>query len=137
MPWVCPDCGRSFGRARQPHACRPSVPLDEWLAGRDPRVRVVLDAVFAAVRGVGPVVVETTRDAVMVKRSRTFAEVKPRRDRVEVSFIVPRRIVDDRVVRTLDLTVTRVVHTVEARTAADVDRVVAGWLAEAYDASPT
>jgi len=137
MPWVCPDCGQSFGRRNQPHSCRPSTGLNGWLARRQPLVRDVLDAVRVCVRGYGPEVhLEATRDAVMVKRARTFAEIKPRGDRVEVSFVLSRTLDEARVVRTLALTPRRVVHVVEVTGSDGVDDQLRGWLAEAYESSP-
>jgi hypothetical protein len=136
MPWTCPRCGRSFGRRDQPHSCTPALDLDDWLAGRPPLVRQVLDATAAAVADHDDVTFEATKAAVMVKRARTFAEVKPRRATVELSFIVSRRIDDARVASMLDLTRTRIVHRLEITDAAEVDEQVRSWLSEAYQASP-
>jgi ribonuclease HII len=137
MPWRCPLCGRSFGRRAQPHSCVPAADLDDWLSGRPPVVADVVAAVRTVVTSLGDEVrLEATKSVVMVKRARTFAEVKPRRATVEVAFIVSRRIDDPRVVRTLDLTATRIVHVLEMSAASDVDDQVQGWLAEAYEGSP-
>ena len=137
MAWTCPRCGRSFGRRDQPHSCVPATDLDEWVASRPPLVADVVAAVRSAVAELGAdVTLEATAAAVMVKRARTFAEVKPRRDTVELSFIVSRRIDDPRIARTLDLTKTRVVHRLDLSDAAQVDDVVRGWLVEAYESSP-
>jgi predicted transport protein len=137
VPWKCPDCGRSFGRQGQPHSCVPSVDLGEWLSKRGPEVREILDAVRTCVDELGAdVLYEPTEAAVMIKRARTFAEVKPRRDRTELALIVSRRIDDPRIARTLDLTRTRIVHVVEMAGEDDVDDQVRGWLREAYQQSP-
>ena len=137
MAWRCPDCGRSFGRRGQWHSCRPAVALEDWLSTRPPQVRDILVAVRAHVETLGgDVLLEPTRDAVMIKRARTFAEVKPRRGRTEVALVLPRRLPDRRVVRTLDLTRDRIVHVVDVADAADVDEQLRAWLTEAYGSSP-
>jgi Domain of unknown function (DUF5655) len=137
VAWTCPRCGRSFGRREQPHSCAPAADLDAWLAARPPLVSAIVAAVRATVADLGSdVILEATRAAVMVKRARTFAEVKPRRDSVELSFVVSRRIDDPRIARTLDLTSTRVVHRLDLTDAAQLDDVVRGWLVEAYELSP-
>lgn len=82
------------------------------------------------------VILEPTKAAVMIKRSRTFAEVKPTRSGVEVAFIVSRRVHDPRIVRTLNLTARRIVHVVAVTGVAGVDEQVQSWLAEAYLNSP-
>jgi len=137
MPWTCPRCGRSFGRRGQSHSCVPAADLEDWLAGRPALVGDVVAAVRAALGSIADdVTYEATTAAVMVKRARTFAEVKPRRDRVELAFIVTRRIDDPRIVRTLDLTRRRIVHVVDLDDVSGVDEQVRAWLAEAYDSSP-
>jgi len=136
MPWTCPRCGRSFGRRDQPHSCTPALDLDDWLAARPPLVREVVDATAAALADYDDVTFEATKAAVMVKRARTFAEVRPRRAGVELSFIVSRRVDDARIASTLDLTRTRIVHRLELASAAELDDQVRAWLTEAYRASP-
>ncbi len=137
MSWTCPRCGRSFGRRDQPHSCVPAADLGDWLAGRPALVGEVVAAVRSVVDALGDDVrLEATKSAVMVKRSRTFAEVKPRKESVELSFIVSRRVADPRVTGTLDLTSTRIVHTVRMTSASELDDQVRQWLTEAYDQSP-
>jgi predicted transport protein len=115
----------------------PAADLDAWLAARPPQVRDVVQAVRDHVDALGADVrLEATRDAVMVKRARTFAEVKPRKGRVEVSFVLARRLADPRVVRTLDMTRTRIAHTVDVTDGGDVDAQLTDWLTEAYTDSP-
>jgi hypothetical protein len=114
----------------------PAADLDDWLAGRPPLVREVLDRVAAALGSYDDVVFEATKAAVMVKRSRTFAEVKPRRASVELGFIVSRHIDDARIAGTFDLTKKRIVHRVELTDGADIDDQLREWLTEAYQASP-
>jgi hypothetical protein len=110
--------------------------LEDWLSTRPPQVRGIVDAVRSHVQGLGEdVVLEPTKDAVMVKKARTFAEVKPRRNGTDVAFIVSRRIDDPRVLRTLDLTRRRIVHVVAVSDAAEVDQQLREWLTEAYVAS--
>jgi hypothetical protein len=99
-------------------------------------VRGIVDAVRSHLERLGDdVVLEPTRDALMVKKARTFAEVQPRRSGTDVAFILSRRIEDPRVLRTLDLTSRRIVHVVAVSDAAEVDRQLREWLTEAYRSS--
>ena len=118
MTWQCPDCGRSFGRYGQPHGCAKALPLDDWLGTRTALVREVVMAVQEQVRSLGDdVLLEATASALMINRSRTFAEVKPHRDCAEIAFILSRRVDDPRVSKTLDAQLV-------------------GWLTEACASSP-
>jgi uncharacterized protein DUF5655 len=138
VAWRCPECGRSFGRRGQWHSCIPSPTLQDWLSTRPPAVCGIVAAVRSHVEGLGKdVVLEPTKDALMVKKARTFAEVKPRSSATEVAFIVSRRIDDPRVISTLDLTSRRIVHVVAVSAASEVDQQLREWLSEAYASSAT
>ena len=134
--WVCPNCGRSFGRANQPHSCTPSAPLDVALAARPPEQRAIHEAVIAALAGIGPIVVESVGKSVMIKRSRTFAEVIFKRDIVEIAFLLSREVESPRIVRTLQLSANRTAHVVHAADPSEVDAELRDWLTEAWASSP-
>ena len=79
MPrWTCPRCDREFGRAQQSHTCVPGCTVDATFAGRPPQLRAVYDAIFAYVRGLGPVHEDAVGVGVFLKRDRKLAEVRPR-----------------------------------------------------------
>ena len=73
---------------------------------------------------------------VMFKRSRSFAEVRARRDRLVLSFLLSRVVEHPRIAKALRLSAHRTAHSVDLMRAADVDRDVCDWLAEAYACSP-
>ncbi|HSR99321.1 MAG TPA: DUF5655 domain-containing protein [Kofleriaceae bacterium] len=73
---------------------------------------------------------------VMFKRSRSFAEVRAKRDRLVLSFLLSRVVDHPRITKTLRLSAHRTAHSVDLMRAADVDRDVRDWLAEAYACSP-
>ena len=116
---------------------RPAPAPRDWLATRTPDLTQIVNAVRRHVEAMGDAHLEATRDAVIVKRARTFAEVKARRDRTELSFIVSRRVADPPVVRTLGLTRTAMVHVIEMIAAGHLDQHVRDWLTEAQVSSPT
>ena len=89
--WTCPGCGRQFGRVRQPHECAPAMALEEYFATGPDRERPIFEAVTAALDQVGPVHVEPVSVGIFLKRSRTFAELRPMQQWVALSFSLPRR----------------------------------------------
>lgn len=136
MGWICPDCGRTFGHANQPHSCHQPIDLDEWVAKRGDLVRTVVAATQRWLERYDDVLFEPVKSAVMIKRSHTFAEVQSKRLGAIVAFIVPRLIADPRITRTLAITPTRTAHVVSITDPNELDEQLRDWVVEAYEASP-
>jgi hypothetical protein len=134
--WTCPECHRRFGRRNQSHGCAPSQSVDDYFAGRPAALRRAFDAIARHLARIGGVRVEAVTACVMFKRSRSFAEVRAKRDRLDLFFLLSRVVEHPRIVKTLRLSAHRTAHVVELARPADVDRDVRGWLAEAYASSP-
>lgn len=102
--WRCRTCGRRFANQRQTHACGRYT-LASHFAGKPRAIRLLFDALRAAVRRCGPVVIlpEKTRIAFQVRMS--FAQLTPRSRWLDHFRLHPVR---------------------------DVDAVVEAWLREAY-----
>ena len=74
---------------------------------------------------------------IMVKRARTFCELRPRRDAVELCFKLSRPIADRRIRKRIQSSTHRTAHFVDLRSAEDVDAQIREWLTEAWlDSSP-
>jgi hypothetical protein len=134
--WVCPECGRQFGRTRQGHECSPAMSVDEYFATGPAHERPVFDAVMAGLADVGPIHVEPVSVGIFLKRSRTFAELRPMTRWVAVSFALERTITSTRIARKVIDTGRTKYHVVNVRTPDEVDDELLQWLTEAYRTSP-
>lgn len=134
--WLCPRCERHFGRANQSHQCVPALTLEQYLDAQPPERRATYKAVLKVLSKLGPVDIDPVRVGIMIKRARTFCELRPRRDAVELSFKLSRPLADPRIRKTIHSSVHRQVHFLDLRSPQDVDARIAGWLAEAYQQSP-
>ena len=111
--------------------------LEDYLASGPPHERPIVEAVLAVLdESVGPVHVEPVSVGVFLKRSRTFAELRPLTRWETLSFGLSRRIDDSRIARHMAGSPNRVYHVVKLWTPEDVDEQVRDWLVEAYLASP-
>lgn len=137
-PWTCPACGRQFGRRNQSHECAPAMSLQAYFASGPDFERPIFEAVFDHLGGLGPLHVEAVAVGIFFKRARTFAELRPKRDRVALSMLLSRPIHDPRIHRTVRLggAGERTAYFIDLRTPADVDEQVRDWLTEAYLSSP-
>lgn len=135
-PWNCPACGRRFGRRRQGHECAPALSLDEYLSTGPERERPVFDAVMTHLSTLGPVHVEPVSVGIFLKRSRCFAQLRPKQAWVALSFALPHEVADPRIARKVVRSGANHHHVVNLRDPDDVDAQVRDWLTEAYLHSP-
>ncbi len=111
--------------------------LTDYFATGPACERPVFEAVWAHLSSVGEdVYVEAVSVGLLIKRSRTFAELRPGRDRVVLSLLLNRAVADPRISRRVRASGSRVAHFVPLRSATEVDAEVREWLTESYLDSP-
>ena len=131
--WICPTCGRQFGRARQSHDCSPAMTLDEYFSTGPAHERPVFDAVLAHVTTLGPVHVEPVSVGIFLKNPRKFAELRPMQRWVALSFSLRRPAAHRTVVRKVIRYGGRYFHVANITSPADLDDILRDLLTEAYD----
>jgi hypothetical protein len=110
--------------------------LEEYFSTGPERERPIFTAVMRHLSTVGPVHVEPVSVGIFLKRARGFAELRPRRDWVALSFSLPYRAQHPRIVRKVQAYGNAYFHVVNLRTPDDLDAQILGWLTEAYLQSP-
>lgn len=96
-----------------------------------------METIIGFLQTLGPVIVEGLGRRRMIKRTRTFAELITSRQGIELAFLLSRRLDSPRILRTVALSARRTAHVVAIDGPAALDDELRGWLAEAYDSSPT
>lgn len=110
--------------------------LEEYFSTGPPFERPVFDAVMAGLRDVGAIHVEPVSVGIFLKRSRTFAELRPMTKWVAVSFSLERTVRSRRIARKVIEAGPRKFHVVNVRTPDEVDEQLVDWLTEAYLSGP-
>ena len=137
MPrWICPECGRQFGRTKQGHECAPAMSLEDYFSTGPSFERPVFDAVMAGLRDLRDIHVEPVSVGIFLKRSRTFAELRPMTKWVAVSFTLERTLASRRIARKVIEVGHRRYHVVNVRSSDEVDDELLEWLVDAYDLCP-
>ena len=134
--WVCAKCHRQFGRAGQSHECAPAMAIDDYFATGPAHERPIFDAVMRHLESVGPVHVEPVSVGIFLKRARTFAELRPMRQWVALSFSLPYRAEHPRITRKVQSYGRSYFHVANLRSPDDLDAQLLQWLTEAYLQSP-
>ncbi len=110
--------------------------LDEYFSTGPERERPIFDAVMAHVTSIGAVHVEPVSVGIFLKRSRTFAELRPMTKWIALSFSLGRVESHPKIARKMKGSTNRTYHVVNLREPSDVDDTVRDWLTEAYLDSP-
>ena len=134
--WTCPSCHRLFRRRNQSHECTPAMTIEEYFETGPPHERPVFDAVMAHVRTLGPVHVEPVSVGIFLKRSSTFAELRPRVRWVALSLRLASAVHDARVSSRVKVGGGLMWCSIRLAGPEDVDDAVRGWLSEAWDLAP-
>ncbi len=137
MPaWTCPKCERQFRRSGQSHECAPAMTLEEYFSTGPERERPIFEGVMAHLRHVGPVHVEPVSVGIFLKRSGTFAELRPMKNWEALSFSLPRPARHKLIKRKLVQYHGRYFHVANVPGPDDLDEVLLALLTEAYLSSP-
>jgi hypothetical protein len=109
--------------------------LDVYLATGPAHEAPVVEAVLAHLRTLGPVVIEPVSVGVLVKRRRTFVELRPMQRWEAVWFGVPDQVSHPRIARTLRGSSSTTFFAVNVRSPDEVDDQLRDWLTAAYHAA--
>jgi len=129
MTWTCPDCGRSFARAKQSHSC-DARSVASHFEGKDPKLAALLDDLVQKLQKRGPVRVDAAKTSIHLVSHHHFGGVTVRRDHLRVEFLSRRVLESSRIVKTEPLG-RRYAYHVIVREPADIDAELLDWLAEA------
>lgn len=130
--WTCERCGRLFGRAGQSHDCEPGMSLEEYFATGPSHERPVFDAVMAHLATVGPVHLDVVSVGIFLKNPRTFAQLRPMRRWVAISFALDHRARHRTITRKVAEYSGRFWHVANVATPDDLDEDLRALLSEAY-----
>ncbi len=115
--------------------CAPGLTLDAFFADGHERERPIFDAVFAHLDQLGPVAVDPVQVGILFKNGPVFAELRPMKKWVAVTFLLPIKLDHSRLSRKVVRTGgngSRFYHVVNVGDASEIDEVLLDWLTEAY-----
>jgi hypothetical protein len=130
--WTCPQCQRKFAKANQWHSCGKFT-VKQYLDGKPAEIAALFDRLVELAKACGPVIVAPTKSMVLFKARTSFAEVKAKKDRLDVHVIFQKRVANPRFTRITVPWPGCMVHSFQVEEIGQLDDEVAGWLKEAYE----
>jgi Domain of unknown function (DUF5655) len=128
--WPCPDCGRAFANANQPHACG-RYELEAHFAGKPPKVRDIYADFLALLEAIGPVTVLPEKTRIAFQTRMSFAQLTVRRHWVLGHLVLARRVEDPAFTKIETISARNHVHHFRLETAEEVERL-RNFAREAY-----
>ena len=96
--WSCPQCQRKFAKANQWHSCGKFT-VEQYLDGKPAEIAALFDRLVELAKACGPVIVAPTKSMVLFKARTTFAEIKAKKDRLDVQVVFQERVANPRFTR--------------------------------------
>ena len=118
--------------------CAPGMTVEEFFAGSKPWERPIYDVMIDHLNELGPVAVDPVQVGIFFKNGPMFAEFRPMKKWVAVTFVLPVKLEHPRLSRKVIPTGGqggKWYHVVNVASADEVDDVLLDWLTEAYMAS--
>jgi Domain of unknown function (DUF5655) len=137
MTWTCPLCQRQFGRNKQAHECAPAMTLEAYLETgplfEAPIVRAVVEF-LQSFEIFDDAIVEPVSVGVLMKRARTFAELRPMTKWEALWIYLPRSLDHPRISRRFPAGPGRTVNVLRLTNPDQFDEQARDWLTDAYEA---
>lgn len=130
--WTCPTCKRTFKNPNQAHSC-VIVDPQSLLANSNTEVIKIYAKVERIVKAFGGLQINASNSTINFKNGATFLVLKPKKDRMELEFVLPEEKDEFPVYKTFRISKSRVAHYIVLQKAEELDSQVEAWLKTAYD----
>jgi len=131
MEWTCPQCGRIFEKANQPHSCK-KVPLDQHFNNK-PGVKYLFDHLLERINAeIGECQVISIPCCIHLFGRYDFLAALPKRDRLEIRFTSEREMDHPRFHHCVPMSARVFKICLDVFKAEEIDEELMHWLQESY-----
>lgn len=134
MSWVCPNCGRNFKHRNQAHTCA-KIDIASVFANMSPVVLSIWEKLYEVVNKFGEVNASATRQAIMFSVGHTFLAVKPKKECLDIEFLLNEEHSSPPVYKTFRANKTRIAHFVRLESPDDLTKKLVAMLNRAHKLS--
>jgi hypothetical protein len=131
MPWICPNCKRSFKNPSQPHSCIVTG-IDDHFVKKDILVRDIFCKLEKAIIKFGNVKINPTKHAIIVSSKSTFLAIKPRKTMLDIEFLLDKATEGYPVYKIFKVSKNRFAHFIHLEYIEQVDRKLISLLKQSY-----
>lgn len=129
--WTCPKCGRIFKRKGQMHSCK-KVPLESHFENKE-SAKELFDFLLKQIKAkVGNCKIISLPCCVHLFGKYDFLAALPKKDKLEVRFMLNRKITNPRITATVPLSSKTFKNCLDVSSKEEIDKELIGWIKESY-----
>ena len=129
--WTCPECGRIFKRAKQPHSCK-KVPLGDHFKDKEQAKQLFDYLVEQIEKKAGKVKIISIPCCVHLFGKYDFLAALPKKDRLEVRIALDRELKSPRLKQSVRMSSKRYKNCFDIRSKEEIDSELLGWIKGSY-----
>lgn len=129
--WNCPNCNRSFAKAKQPHSCH-KIPLAQHFNNKD-KAKKLFDYLVKSINSkIGKCQIISIPCCIHLFGTYDFLAVLPKKDSLEIRFALNRVIDSSRLTQSVPISSKTFKNCIVINQEKEIDKELIGWLCEAY-----
>ena len=129
--WTCPQCGRIFAKAKQPHSCR-KIPLEQHFKNKD-KAKELFDSLVKQVNNqVGKCQIISIPCCVHLFGKYDFLAALPKKDRLEIRFALDRKLDSPRLKQSVPMSLKIFKNCLDISSKEELDNELIDWLKQSY-----
>ena len=131
MPWICPECNRKFKSTNQSHSCVVKS-IDEHFVRKEANARATYETLVKKLKSIIDFEIHPVINAIMFTTDVTFLAVKPKKEWIDLEFLLDYEVNEFPIHKVVKVTKTRFAHFVRIQEPKNVDDQLIEWIKEAY-----
>ncbi|OGM11957.1 hypothetical protein A2Z22_04720 [Candidatus Woesebacteria bacterium RBG_16_34_12] len=129
--WTCNKCGRIFEKAKQPHSCN-KIPLENHFENKE-KAKEIFNALFRQInKKIGKCKIISIPCCIHLFGNYDFLAALPKKDRLEIRFVLGRKIDSPRLKQTAPLSSKNLINCIDLVSVKEINFELIKWLEEAY-----
>jgi hypothetical protein len=129
--WKCPECGRIFEKAKQPHSCH-RIPLEEHFKGKV-KARELFDYLIKQIDlTIGKCQIISLPCCIHLFGVYDFLAALPKKDRLEIRFALDRKLDSSHLKQYVLLSAGIYKNCIDIETTEDINEELLQWISQAY-----
>jgi hypothetical protein len=129
--WTCPNCGRIFEKAKQPHSCR-KIPLEEHFKNKS-KAKELFDLLHKRIgQEIGSCRIISIPCCIHLFGHYDFLAALPKKDRLEIRFALDEKLNSPRLKQGVAMSNRIYKNCTDISSSEDIDEDLVGWLTRSF-----
>lgn len=128
--WTCPNCNRQFQRKNQSHSCK-IFPLENHFEGKPAGKALFENLINKLDKNLGIFKIQSLECCIHFDHISTFATAKIFRDKIQIEFSLPLKIIDKRIIKIVQLSRNKYLHFTDIYNSEEIDNELIEWMKQA------